>query len=249
MFVHAATRRNGGFRPQDINGWAQLFIADQDNCSLDGSGRVTQLRDLSGNGFHATQSSGPNAPAWSATALNGGPGITGGGTDSNLLSHSSTIDPANEFSVFTVVFNHIIRVGYDDVVYAMARANIPIRLLMYLEFGFNNRKFTPTYKGSAISNSNVTMTGAGPFILTATTTNAHSASSTYNCMTNSTFGVFSGSTPYQDDVDRRALFNERAAGGVNGAQCTLGACGYINRVLTTEELGWLRAWAFSKWNF
>jgi len=65
--------RATGFNPKSISGlklW--LDVANRSSLTFNGSA-VSQVNDLSGNGFHATQDTGNNQPAYQATGANGKP--------------------------------------------------------------------------------------------------------------------------------------------------------------------------------
>ena len=87
-----------GFNPRSIAGLKIWYdVANTASMTFNGS-TVSQINDLSGNSFHATQSTANNQPAYSATALNSRPGLTHDGTDtlmsaatpSNLVLNGST---------------------------------------------------------------------------------------------------------------------------------------------------------------
>lgn len=65
--------RATGFNPKSISGlklW--LDVANTSSLTFNGS-TVSQVNDLSGNGFHATQSTANNQPTYQATGANGKP--------------------------------------------------------------------------------------------------------------------------------------------------------------------------------
>lgn len=81
--------RASGFNPRSIPGlkiW--LDVANTASMTFNGS-TVSQINDLSGNGFHATQGVANNQPTYSATLFNGRPGLNFDTTDS--LTSSATI--------------------------------------------------------------------------------------------------------------------------------------------------------------
>lgn len=67
--------RASGFNPKSISGlklW--LDVANTSSLTFNGS-TVSQVRDLSGNGFHATQSTANNQPTYQAAGANGKPAL------------------------------------------------------------------------------------------------------------------------------------------------------------------------------
>jgi len=78
--------RASGFNPKSITGlkiW--LDIANSGSLTRNGSA-VSQVNDLSGNGFHATQTTANNQPTYQATGFNGKPTLYFDTTDSILSS-------------------------------------------------------------------------------------------------------------------------------------------------------------------
>lgn len=83
--------RASGFNPKSISGlklW--LDIANTSSLTFNGS-TVSQVNDLSGNNFHATQGTANNQPTYSATGLNSKPALSFDATDS-LLSTATIAD-------------------------------------------------------------------------------------------------------------------------------------------------------------
>jgi len=81
--------RATGFNPKSISGlklW--LDVANTSSLTFNGS-TVSQVNDLSGNGFHATQGTANNQPTYQATGLNGKPTLYFDTTDS--VTSSATI--------------------------------------------------------------------------------------------------------------------------------------------------------------
>jgi hypothetical protein len=81
--------RATGFNPKSIAGlaiWAD--ISKTSSLTFNGS-TVSQVNDLSGNGFHFTQSTANNQPTYQATGANGRPTLLFDGTD--LMVSSATI--------------------------------------------------------------------------------------------------------------------------------------------------------------
>ena len=83
--------RATGFNPKSISGlklW--LDVASTSSLTFNGS-TVSQMNDLSGNGFNATQSTANNQPTYQATGFNGKPTLYFATTDS-LLSSATIAD-------------------------------------------------------------------------------------------------------------------------------------------------------------
>ena len=81
--------RATGFDPRSIAGLKIWYdVANTSSMTFNGS-TVSQINDLSGNGFHATQGTANNQPTYSATAANGRPRLAFDTTDS--LTSSATI--------------------------------------------------------------------------------------------------------------------------------------------------------------
>jgi hypothetical protein len=84
-------RAPGGFNPKTLPGlkiW--LDAANSSSLTFNG-GDVSQMNDLSGNGFHATQSTGANQPTLLPTGFNGKPTLDFDTTDS-LVSSATIAD-------------------------------------------------------------------------------------------------------------------------------------------------------------
>jgi hypothetical protein len=80
-----------GFNPKSLPGLKVWYdVANTGSMTFNGS-TVSQINDLSGNGFHATQGTANNQPTYSATAANGKPRLTFDTTDS-LLSSATVAD-------------------------------------------------------------------------------------------------------------------------------------------------------------
>lgn len=81
--------RARGFNPNSIPGLKIWYdVANTASMTFNGS-TVSQINDLSGNGFHATQETANNQPTYSATGANGRPRLAFDTTDS--LTSSATI--------------------------------------------------------------------------------------------------------------------------------------------------------------
>lgn len=81
--------RATGFNPKSLPGLKVWYdVANTGSMTFNGS-TVSQINDLSGNGFHATQGTANNQPTYSATAANGRPRLLFDTTDS--LTSSATI--------------------------------------------------------------------------------------------------------------------------------------------------------------
>jgi len=81
--------RATGFNPKSIAGlkvW--LDVANTSSLTFNGS-TVSQVNDLSGNGFHATQGTANNQPTYQATGFNSRPTLSFDSTDS--ITSSATI--------------------------------------------------------------------------------------------------------------------------------------------------------------
>jgi hypothetical protein len=229
---------NNLWTPQNISDWVQLFIADAANVSVDGSLGVSQLNDLSGNNYHAVQATATNRPAWSATSFGGAPGITGGGTANQVLTHSAP-QPGAAFSAFVIATNLTLSSTYR-VLYSAVPPNSPLRLNWYTRFNSVSAQ-VPTYRGT-ITGSNPTLSTGTAYTLTTTTADASAGTASYTCRTNASAATLTFATTYQDAIDRRSLFNE-FPGGTSTCPATVGACGYINRVLTAAEIERIEGWA------
>lgn len=81
--------RQTGFDPRSISGlklW--LDVANTSSMTFNGS-TVSQINDLSGNGFHATQGTANNQPTYQATGANGKPTLL---FDSNdIITSTATV--------------------------------------------------------------------------------------------------------------------------------------------------------------
>ena len=83
--------RQTGFNPRSIPGLKIWYdVASTASMTFNGS-TVSQINDLSGNGFHATQGTANNQPTYSSTSLNSRPGLTHDGTDT-LMSAATVAD-------------------------------------------------------------------------------------------------------------------------------------------------------------
>jgi hypothetical protein len=81
--------RATGFNPKSISGlklW--LDVANTSSLTFNGS-TVSQVNDLSGNGFHATQGTANNQPTYQATGANGKPTLFIDSTDT--LTSTATV--------------------------------------------------------------------------------------------------------------------------------------------------------------
>lgn len=81
----------GGFSPASIAGlkvW--LDVSNYGSLTFNGT-NVSQINDLSGNGFHATQSTGSWQPAYQATGFNGRPCVYFNASIVQRLVSSATI--------------------------------------------------------------------------------------------------------------------------------------------------------------
>ena len=81
--------RATGFNPQSISG-LKLWLDAANTSSLTFRGStVSQMNDLSGNGFHATQDTANNQPTYQATGANGKPTLFIDSTDT--LTSTATV--------------------------------------------------------------------------------------------------------------------------------------------------------------
>ena len=79
------------FSPKSISGlkvW--LDVSNYASLTFNGSA-VSQINDLSGNGFHATQSTGSLQPTYVSTAINGKPAVNFNGSQTQKLTTGATI--------------------------------------------------------------------------------------------------------------------------------------------------------------
>ena len=83
--------RRGGFNPLSLPGLRVWHDVASLSSMTFNAGTVSQINDLSGNGFHATQGTANNQPTYQATGFNGRPTLSFDTTDS-LLSLASLAD-------------------------------------------------------------------------------------------------------------------------------------------------------------
>lgn len=82
---------SAAFSPMQLSNLALwLDGSDLATLTIDGSNRVSQWDDKSGNGMHATQGTTMEQPVFSGTAANGMPGLTFDGSDDRLLSGTNS---------------------------------------------------------------------------------------------------------------------------------------------------------------
>jgi hypothetical protein len=228
--------------PQNISDWVQLFIAD--SVSVDGSSGVSQLNDLSGNGYHATQSAPANRPIWSATSFGGAAGISGGNFSGQVLAHAAP-QPGTALSTFVVATNINLSPDYA-VLYCSEPPNVQMRINWYIRYA-GVSKVVVAHSAIGQTNTNPALTASTSYVLTATNSAAGTSPSAYNCRTNAVSGVTVANPVYAGDpIDRRLIFGEEPT---SPCRAILGACGYLNRVLSTTELQQLEGWAAWKWSF
>lgn len=109
-----------GFTPKTLPGLIGWWDAnDSASITLNGS-NVSEWRDKSGNGFHVTQGTAADQPAYVASSLNGKAGLSWGTAEGNRLSLSratisweprvtyvvADFDGANPFGNFSTLFHH-----------------------------------------------------------------------------------------------------------------------------------------------
>jgi hypothetical protein len=96
----AAAGNQDGWSPADLGANLLAWYDASDSGSLTLSGAdVTQWDDLSGNGYHLTQSGSESLPDYSATAINSKPGVI---FNADRLENSSFDGFTNAISVFVV---------------------------------------------------------------------------------------------------------------------------------------------------
>lgn len=110
--------RATGFNPKSISGlklW--LDVGNTASMTFNGS-TVSQVNDLSGNGFHATQGTANNQPAYSSTGLNSKPALSFDTNDS-LLSTATIADvvasaaSSPSITIAVVVFSSAASAGFS----------------------------------------------------------------------------------------------------------------------------------------
>lgn len=84
-------RAPGGFNPKTLPGLKIWLDAGNSSSLTFNGGDVSQMNDLSGNGFHATQGTGANQPTLLSTGFNSKPTLELDSTDS-LLSSATIAD-------------------------------------------------------------------------------------------------------------------------------------------------------------
>jgi len=84
-------RAPGGFNPRTLPGLKIWLDAGNSSSLTFNGGDVSQMNDLSGNGFHATQSTGANQPTLVSNGFNGKPTLDFDPTDS-LVSSATIAD-------------------------------------------------------------------------------------------------------------------------------------------------------------
>jgi len=94
---------SGVFNPTDIATLIHWSNMDAANLTKDGSDRVSQVNDLSGNGNHWTQGVGANQPLWVEAELNGEDVIRLNGIDEFMIGNWLTSVMGGEDTPFTVV--------------------------------------------------------------------------------------------------------------------------------------------------
>jgi hypothetical protein len=102
--------RATGFNPKSISGlvlW--LDVTQTSSLTFNGS-NVSQANDLSGNGYHFTQSTGANQPAYVSTGMNGKPAVQFSNSAASLMNSSATIanvvgspTTSPQFTIFSVI--------------------------------------------------------------------------------------------------------------------------------------------------
>lgn len=87
------------FDPRSIPGLQVWFDATKRSSLTFNGSTISQWNDLSGNGRHATQAVGANQPTYSATSMNGRPGLEFTTSVTNLMDSTATL--ANIFGEAT----------------------------------------------------------------------------------------------------------------------------------------------------
>jgi len=161
-----------GFNPKSIAGlklW--LNAANTSSMTFNGS-TVSQVNDLSGNGFHATQATANNQPTYQATGFNGRPTLLFDATDS--ITSSATIadyflTPTTNptFVVFMACYMPLIADSGTIIFGSDAQANG--RVFFNSHFGGSSLIFdTVNVSGGRLLAGSQTNTGwTTPHILTA----------------------------------------------------------------------------------
>jgi hypothetical protein len=102
------------WRPTEISTALWLDAEDASTITLNGS-TVSQWNDKSGNGRNATQATAASQPTYTASAINGKPGLTWNGTSMLWLSTGAwSLAPSRQFASFAVVNLTSLSVNIDS---------------------------------------------------------------------------------------------------------------------------------------
>jgi len=163
--------RASGFNPKSIAAlkvW--LDASSASSLTLNGS-TVSQINDLSGNGFHATQGTANNQPTYQATGFNGKPTLYFDTTDS-ILSSATIADyfltptSAPAFTLIMAAYSPLAASGGQIAFGSDAQANG--RVLFSSNFGGSagNVLFDTVNASGGRINQVVTQPTAAPHIVT-----------------------------------------------------------------------------------
>ena len=107
--------RHGGWAPTKLTNLVAWWDAtNSDSITKDVSDYVSAWNDLSGNGYHLTQTTGTNQPQWQSTVLNNKPGISFSTNDYMINTGLNTAQP---LCVMFVIKNPSTTVGSNEYVY------------------------------------------------------------------------------------------------------------------------------------
>lgn len=161
-----------GFNPKSLPGlkiW--LDVAKASSMTMNG-GDVSQVDDLSGNGFHAAQSTAANQPTLQATGFNGKPTLFFNTTDS-LVSSATVADyfltPTTSPTFVAVLACYMPTISSSGGVIFGSDAQANGRLYFSSHFGGSSLIYdTVNATGGRLTNGGQTDTGwTTPHILTA----------------------------------------------------------------------------------
>jgi hypothetical protein len=163
--------RATGFNPKSISGlklW--LDVANTSSLTFNGS-TVSQVNDLSGNGFHATQGTANNQPTYQATGLNNKPTLYFDSTDS-LLSSATIADyfltptTAPTFTLIMACYSPLAADGGQVVFGSDAQASG--RVLFGNNFGglAGNTLFDTANASGGRLSASITQPTAAPHVMT-----------------------------------------------------------------------------------
>lgn len=163
--------RATGFNPKSISG-LKVWLDASANSSLTFNGStVSQVNDLSGNGFHATQTTANNQPTYQATGFNGKPTLYFDTTDS-ILSSATIADyfltptTAPTFTLIMACYSPLASDAGTIAFGSDAQANG--RVLFSNNFGFTagNHLFDTANASGGRLTASITQPTAVPHIMT-----------------------------------------------------------------------------------